>query len=81
MIFHETSGVDLPARFAVGFAQGDEEAKPIRVLAEDGFAAVAAIDDMVNRAGIWHAQLGRATRLRQLQNLLFCGTDPLLTPL
>jgi hypothetical protein len=64
MIVHETPGMDLPAGLPAGFAQGFGEAKPIFVTAEDGFAAVAAIHDVVDGARVFDAEFaGHAGRL------------------
>ena len=48
--------MNLPVGLPAGFAQGFEAVKPILVIVEDGFAAVAAIQDVVDRAGVLHAQ-------------------------
>jgi len=56
MVRQETPTVDLPAGLAAGFAQSIEEPLAIAVVAEDGFAPVAAVQDVVNRAGVLHAE-------------------------
>ena len=59
--------MDLPIRLDASFAEGFEEPLPVRVIAEDGFAPVPAIQDacpavaserrrMVNRAFILNPQ-------------------------
>ena len=63
MIAHETIRMDLPAGLGAGFGERGEEAAVVEVVAEDGFAAVAAIHDVVDRAGVLPSQLaGRAGR-------------------
>jgi len=59
MIRHEDIGLDVPAGLGASLAQGLDEALPIRVVFEDGFAPIAAIQDVVDRAGIFDAQLAQ----------------------
>ena len=47
------------ARFGASLAQGFNEALPIRIIKEDWFAPVAAIHDVIDRAGIFDSQLAR----------------------
>jgi hypothetical protein len=54
MITHQAPGVDLPAGFAAGFAQGLEKQLAILIGAKDSFPMVATIHDVVNRARILH---------------------------
>jgi len=56
MIAHQTEGVDLPIRLGASFAEGFEKTLPVRVIAEDGFAPVPAIQDVVNRPFVFNAQ-------------------------
>ena len=43
MIGHETPGMNLPAGFGAGFAEGLEEEFAVFVAEEDGLAAVATV--------------------------------------
>ena len=47
MIGHQAPGVDLPAGFGAGFAEGLQEEFAVFIAEEDGFAAVTAVDDVV----------------------------------
>jgi hypothetical protein len=53
MIGHETIGVDLPAGFLAGLAEGKEKALTVEVVLENGFTAVAAIHHMIDGSGIF----------------------------
>ena len=44
--------MDLAIRFGARLGQHVNKALPIRVILEDGFAPVAAIQEVINRAGI-----------------------------
>ena len=61
MISHEAPGPELPAGFVAGFAQSGQETAAILIIAEDGFAAVAAIHQVIDGSGKldpqrpWHA--------------------------
>ena len=44
--------MDLPIRFGARLGQRVKKARPIRVILEDAFAPVAAIQDLINRARI-----------------------------
>ena len=48
MIAHQTDSMDLPIRLDARFAEGFEEPLPVSVIAEDGFAPVPAIQDVVH---------------------------------
>ena len=56
MIGHEAPGMDLPAGFGAGFAEGLEEDFAIFFAEEDRLAAVAAVHDVVNRSRELDAQ-------------------------
>ncbi len=56
MIGHETERVNLPIGFGANLRQGGEKLPVIQIIAEDGFAAVAPVHDVVDRAGIFDAQ-------------------------
>lgn len=56
MVSHETEGVDLPAGLFTGGAEGGEEGLAVGVVAEGGFAVVAAAHEMVNGPGVLDAQ-------------------------
>jgi hypothetical protein len=57
MIRHQAIRMDLPPGFDTSLGQRLAEAVPIRVILEDRFAAITAIHDVVNRAGILHSEL------------------------
>ena len=57
VIEHETKRVHLPIGFGADLSKRVEKAVIIGVIAEDGFAAIAAIHDVVNGAGIFDTQL------------------------
>ena len=57
MIRHEDIGVNLPARLGANLAQRVDEALAIRIIDEDQFAPVTAIQDVINRASILDSQL------------------------
>ncbi len=44
--------MDLPAGLGARLPQGLQETLPIRVVLENGFTAVTAIHDVIDRAGI-----------------------------
>jgi hypothetical protein len=56
LIAHQAKGLDLPIGLGTRLAHSLEEALPIRVIAEDGFAPVPVIHDVVNRACVFNAQ-------------------------
>ena len=56
MIPHQTECVDLPIGLGASFAQGFEDTLPVGVIAEDGFAPIPAIQDVVNRPFLFNAQ-------------------------
>jgi hypothetical protein len=45
-----TEGVNLPGCYLAGFVERLEEAAPVVIAFENGFAAVATIDDVVDRS-------------------------------
>jgi len=53
---HQTEGMDLPIRLDASFAQGFKETLPVGVIAEDRFAPIPAIQDVVNRPFVFNAQ-------------------------
>ncbi|MCZ7636423.1 MAG: hypothetical protein M5U12_10605 [Verrucomicrobia bacterium] len=57
MIRHQAVCVDLPAGFENRLGQRFQQALPVRVVSEDGFASVASIHDVVDRAGVLDSQL------------------------
>ena len=59
VIGHEAIGVDLPFGLATGLGEGGEETFAVRVVAEDFLAAIPAIDDVIDRTGIFEAQSAR----------------------
>jgi hypothetical protein len=56
---HATEGVNLPGCFLAGFVERLEEAAPVVIAFENGFVAVATIDDVVDRSRKLHAKLKR----------------------
>ena len=57
MIRHQAIRMDLPTRLGARLPERFQKALPIRVIFENGFAAVAAIHDVVNRAWILDSEL------------------------
>lgn len=57
MIGHQTIRMDLPAGLVTGFGEALKEAQSILVVVEDGFAAVAAVHEVVQRSGVLQSQL------------------------
>jgi len=51
------SSMDLPGGFGASFAEDFQEAAPVEVVGEDGFAAIAAVHDVVNGARVLNAKL------------------------
>jgi hypothetical protein len=49
--------VDLPFGLATGLDERGEETFAVRAVAEDCLAALPAIDDVLDRTGIFEAQL------------------------
>jgi len=78
--------MNLPLGFGAHLTQSFQEPLTVRIVVEDGLAAVAPIHHVINRARILHAQLaGHWATLRSpsglsKQNHAMCGTDPFLTP-
>ena len=79
MIRHEDVGVNLPAGLGAHLGEGFDPALAglaIRIFPEDRLAAVAAIDDVVDRAGILDSQLaghdGRVARTASCGNIKNC---------
>ena len=56
MIAHETIRVNLPIGFGANLGERGEKFVVIKVVAEDGFAAVATVHDVINCARIFDAQ-------------------------
>ena len=57
MIGHEAIGMNLPTGLDAGLTQRSQEALAVSVILENGFAAVAAIHDVIDRARILDSQL------------------------
>ena len=51
--------MDLPFGLAAGLGEGERKCFAVRVVAEDFLAAIPAIDDVIDRTGIFEAQLAR----------------------
>lgn len=56
MIGQETERMNLPIGFGANLRQGREKLLVIQIVAEDEFAAVAPVHDVIDRAGIFDAQ-------------------------
>ena len=73
--------MELPAGFVADFAQRGQEPAAIRIIAEDGFAAVAAIHQVIDGSREldpqrpWHAS---TTTSRHPLSIV--STDPAPTP-
>jgi len=56
--------MDLPAGLDAGFGEGVKEPLAIGVVAENEFATVTAVQDVVNRTGILNAKFaGQAAEI------------------
>src|SRR5882672_434693 len=51
MIGHETKSVDLPAGLVTSLAKSEQKTLAVAVVLEDGFAAVAAIHQVIEATG------------------------------
>ena len=58
--------MDLPFGLAAGLGDGGEETFAVRVVAEDFRGAIRATDDVIDRTGIFKAQLPRHESKRVL---------------
>jgi hypothetical protein len=58
-IGHEAIGLDLPCGLATGLGEGGEETFAVRVVAENFLAAIPAIDNVIDRTGIFEAHWAR----------------------
>src|SRR2546430_106041 len=80
MIAHLAPRLHFPARLSARFTQSLQETLTILIVTENRFATVTAVDDVVNSAGILHAQLSGHDRSfstsPQSVNIRLCGTDP-----
>ena len=56
MIAHETPGMDAPLGLGARLGEGFQEADAVGVIAEDRLAAIAAVQDVVDRAWILGSQ-------------------------
>ena len=48
--------METPTGFGAGFAKGSQEGLAVLIVLEDGFAAVSAIHNVIDSAGILDAQ-------------------------
>ena len=62
MVCHQTIGVDLPIGLGAPFAQGFQETFSICIVTKDRLASVTTVQDMIERAGIFDAQLAGHVR-------------------
>ena len=78
MVAHQAPGVDLPAGLGTSFAEGAQEGLPIGVVAEDGFAEISPIHDVVNGSWVCDAQRTGHTRQAACEGpVLIVRSDPL----
>ena len=59
MISHQAIGVDLPVSFGAHFLKRLQKALTIRIILKDWLTAVAAVHDVIDRAGIFYSELAR----------------------
>jgi hypothetical protein len=59
MIGHQAIGMRQKAGLLAGLGQGLEKILPVHVVEENWFPAIPAAHDMVDRSGIFNAQLAR----------------------
>ena len=84
VIGHEAERMHLPAGLPAGFSQRVEEQHAIPLRPENGFAPVAAIHDVINRARIFqsqpsgHAPCDPTVEAFRQRNMCLCGTDTFL---
>src|ERR1035437_10860467 len=57
MIVHQAIRVNLPVRLGTDFAQSGDKPFAVKIIVKDWLAPVAAIHHVINRAGIFKAQL------------------------
>jgi hypothetical protein len=57
VIAHEAIGVNEPIGLDAGLVECAEEQLVINIIAEDGFTSISSIHDVVDRSGIFDAQL------------------------
>jgi hypothetical protein len=57
MMAHEAIRVDQPIGLHAGLVEGAEEQLVIHIVAEDGFASIPSIHDVVDRSGVLEPQL------------------------
>jgi hypothetical protein len=80
MVAHETQGVDLPQGAFAGLPEGLQKQLPVGILPEDGFPAVAPVQDVVDRPFVLHAQLpGHGEGCPRPVKLSIVRTDPFPT--
>jgi hypothetical protein len=79
--------MDLSGGLGACLGQGLQEAAAVEVVLEDGFAAVAAVHDVIDGARIFDAEfashagkLAAAAGRVKCKNMRICGTDPFFGP-
>src|SRR5439155_7992323 len=72
MVFHEARSMHLPACLLARLSQSFQKVLPIHIIDENLLASIISAHDMVNRAGIFNAQLAGHRRILP-------GTLPLST--
>ena len=80
MIEHQAIRVNLPVRLGTDFAQSGEKPFAVKIIVKNWLAPVAAIHHMINRTGIFDAQLSWHTDQLNLptQACKQSGLTPLL---
>ena len=67
--------MDLPIHLDASFARGFKETLPVGVIAEDGFAPIPAIQDVVNRPFVFNAQRSWHGVITQKPSICVNGED------
>lgn len=62
VIGHEDVGVDLPNGPAEDSGQGFDECPAVAIILEDGFTAIAAVEHVIERAGVFDSDCGPGGR-------------------
>ena len=85
MIPHQAVGVDWPAGLGAGFGEGLQKATTIRAILKNRLAPVAAIQDVIDRAGIFHSEFAChdvsfvvGPKVCEPRKCSICGTDPFM---
>ena len=57
MVGQEAKGVDLPLRLGASLTGPVKESLPVRIIGEDGLAAIAAVHDVIDGSRVFQAQV------------------------